>query len=129
MPFKIKNKLKRSKYKKYSSFFTNHQQPVKKTHKNLLKSKYWYFVKRKVFAIRGNTCEVCRRSNTSLHIHHMSYKIMFNEHKNTSKLLVVCKKCHSYIHNKRLAKFACIDPYRNKSNPPSRTALKKMKII
>lgn len=65
-----------------------------KYHKYLL-SDEWANLKIDLFKKRGKICERCL-SNDKIHVHHLTYKNIFNE--DPKDLLILCSKCHKKEH-------------------------------
>jgi 5-methylcytosine-specific restriction endonuclease McrA len=57
-----------------------------------LKSAQWRNMRRDLFRLRGEKCEVCKKPSPNLEIHHLNYKRLGSEL--ASDLKIVCKKCH-----------------------------------
>lgn len=77
-------------------------------YKKYLLSKEWAQLKVDLFDYRGRICEKCS-SKYNLHVHHLTYKNIFNEE--PEDLIILCDKCHKTAHgnkpktiNKRKAK-------------------------
>lgn len=64
-------------------------------YKKYLSSPEWASVRADILSSRGNKCERCGR-NSNLHVHHVSYKNIFNE--DPSDLEVLCSGCHKGEH-------------------------------
>lgn len=62
--------------------------------KYIISSK-WRNKREELFKIRGKICELCK-STSNIHVHHKTYKNLFNE--NMEDLQVLCKCCHSKVH-------------------------------
>jgi hypothetical protein len=58
-------------------------------------SKDWDRLKRQKLNAVGNTCQICN-SPDNLHVHHRTYKRIFNERLND--LTVLCASCHLLFH-------------------------------
>ena len=69
-----------------------------KEYKDYIKSKEWKNVKLDILQQRGNYCEICReqRQVNILHLHHKTYKNLFNEKPEDLQLL--CPTCHMKVH-------------------------------
>jgi len=80
-------------------------------YKAYLKSKEWKAIKAKVISIRGNYCERCKeqRQVNILHLHHKTYKRIFNEA--LSDLELLCPGCHMAEHK--------INPNKKDSKKPA----------
>ncbi len=79
----MKDSLFKTKYKKY------------------LLSDEWATMKIDLIHIRGHKCERCP-SKGNLHLHHLTYKNVFNEEPEDLELL--CAKCHATEHGITKAK-------------------------
>lgn len=82
---KKKKKKQKKTTKKYNSY------------SDYLKSKEWKNKRKRLFKQRNNKCENCGSIN-KLHLHHLTYKNIFNEKDN--ELQVLCSYCHAKIHGK-----------------------------
>lgn len=63
-----------------------------------LDSDAWKALRREILLERGCVCQKCkfRKESRVLHIHHMTYKRLFNELK--TDLMVLCISCHRDVH-------------------------------
>ena len=61
-----------------------------------LHSEQWHLIKKWLFQIKGENCEICG-TNHGLQIHHLTYENLY--HENIEDLKILCKKCHSNIHH------------------------------
>lgn len=68
---------------------------MNKKYKEYLKSKEWSIIKIELYNSRGRKCERCGNKNR-LHIHHKTYKNIFNEE--PSDLEILCSICHEKEH-------------------------------
>lgn len=71
---------------------------MKGTYQEWLKTKYWYEVKKLVFARDGKICRICK-SEKNLEVHHDTYKNHFQEHRHLEDLMVLCRTCHQDFHD------------------------------
>lgn len=62
-----------------------------------LKSVNWESLRFQVLSRDNFTCTKCGVTNVPLHVHHISYKNLFNEP--LEDLASVCEICHSDLHN------------------------------
>ena len=77
---------------------TKSQEINKMSYKEYLQSKEWKAFSKKLKEGRGS-CDLCL-TKANLDVHHIKYKdVIYNEGKNKEWLLVVCRTCHSEIHN------------------------------
>lgn len=60
-----------------------------------LRSKVWKAKRKKLFDLRGRRCEECGFT-MNLHIHHLTYKNIFNEP--LEDLMILCENCHKAKH-------------------------------
>ena len=73
----------------------------KKKYLSYLQSKEWAEIKADILIIRGEKCERCGtkyKRPSSLHLHHLTYKNLYNEEPEDLELL--CQKCHKREHYK-----------------------------
>lgn len=68
---------------------------TRKDYHKYLQSDEWKAKRQALFALRGEYCEVCK-SSSSLHIHHLTYKNIFNEP--FEDLEILCEFCHFKRH-------------------------------
>jgi|GEM_PF-798842 len=92
----IKNKNKKKKKGIRTEYNENALKDI--NYKDFLKTDYWRFVRKIVLKRDKNKCQMCGRNN-NLHIHHLTYKNHFNEHKNLNDLITLCDQCHSIEHS------------------------------
>lgn len=89
---KPKKKKAKTNVKKVKTIF------VKKTfpnYKAYLMSKDWERLRNQKLSAVGSTCQICN-SPDNLHIHHRTYKRIYNERLND--LTVLCGSCHLLFH-------------------------------
>ncbi len=65
-------------------------------YKKYLASKHWRDKKREYSRVYVNMCVICGKK-TDLHIHHMTYIRVGDEHLND--LVFLCSRCHSLVHS------------------------------
>lgn len=65
-------------------------------YKDYLRSPEWKAKRKELFSLRGKKCERCTATK-QLHIHHLTYKNIFNEP--LEDLQILCKFCHKKEHN------------------------------
>ena len=85
-------KIKVKKKKKKDLWWTKYN--------TYLKSPEWRSLREVIFKMRGRKCEKCE-STEVLHIHHLTYKNVFNE--KYEDLQILCKCCHEKEHNKQFS--------------------------
>jgi 5-methylcytosine-specific restriction endonuclease McrA len=69
----------------------------KKKYNKYMHSKAWRRKRKEAFAYHGSECAFCGAKH-NLHIHHKSYKSLFNE--NMDDLMVLCEPCHMKVHKR-----------------------------
>ncbi len=69
-----------------------------KEYKKYIKSQEWKNIKLDILQVRGNYCEICKeqRQVNILHLHHKTYKNLFNE--KAEDLQLLCPNCHMEVH-------------------------------
>jgi hypothetical protein len=67
------------------------------SYSDFLKTGYWLYVKILVQKRDGRKCVECGSKN-KLHIHHLTYKNHFEEHKHLSDMITLCEACHNKKH-------------------------------
>ncbi|MGL5713052.1 MAG: HNH endonuclease [Paraclostridium sp.] len=68
-------------------------------YKEYLKSDEWKNIRELVLKRDNRKCVLCG-SDDRLHIHHKTYKNIFNEIEHLDDLITLCNKCHANEHNK-----------------------------
>ena len=63
-----------------------------------LKSNDWKLKREEALDVYGKSCDVCYSEKDGLHVHHMTYKNIFNE--NMQDLQILCPSCHEKEHSK-----------------------------
>jgi 5-methylcytosine-specific restriction endonuclease McrA len=58
----------------------------------------WKTLRQKVLRRDGYRCTKCN-SKKKLHVHHKTYKRLFNEH--LEDLVTLCKHCHEKVHEQQ----------------------------
>lgn len=89
-----RRKIKESEGKKKTKKISRKKDEYRK----YLDSAEWKLLRNSILKERGCVCEKCKVTNNrwNLHIHHMTYKRLFNELK--ADLLVLCATCHKEVH-------------------------------
>lgn len=65
-----------------------------------MKSDEWKKVRLLVLERDGYVCRCCNRNSdqTTLSVHHSTYKALYNETEHLEDLITLCRFCHSGIH-------------------------------
>jgi 5-methylcytosine-specific restriction endonuclease McrA len=63
-----------------------------------LASNHWRNYRRRKIAQADAKCENCNRNNITLDVHHLTYKRLFFERLNDTKVL--CRSCHKKEHSR-----------------------------
>lgn len=94
-----KRKLKRAKrYVKKNKQDLGDLSKIKgKKYQVFIKSKYWTIVRNMVLIRDNYVCCKCG-SPRELHVHHLTYKHHFAEHKHLDDLITLCRYCHEKEH-------------------------------
>ena len=71
---------------------------LKSKHRKYINSKEWKIKRKQKLEEYGYHCDICG-SEENLHVHHLHYDNF--EHEEMCDLQVLCRKCHSKIHDKR----------------------------
>jgi len=95
---KTKKKIKKTRRKKKTQEFDFSKRMDKQRYKNYLQSDIWRKIKAKVFSIKGKKCE--KYGTTMLtEVYHSVYENKILKGKSLKGLRVVCRDCHTKIHN------------------------------
>lgn len=68
---------------------SNYKDYLQTTHWREIRSRYWESKYKKC-------CEVCKKENLNLDLHHKSYKRLGNEY--LSDFILLCRNCHTGTH-------------------------------
>ena len=69
-------------------------------YKKYIKSSKWRKIRKSIIKRDQEKCRECNKQITekTCHIHHLTYKNIFNEEKYLEDLITLCPECHSLIH-------------------------------
>jgi len=68
------------------------------TRNEYYKSDQWREIALQVKKRDKFTCTKCGAKNCRLNVHHLHYRLLFNEHKDLTCLTTLCEPCHRETH-------------------------------
>lgn len=73
---------------------------ITRKYKTYLRSKEWKKKRKEALDEKGYLCDICKKTQDelveSLHVHHLTYKNLFNE--KMEDLQILCVDCHNNTH-------------------------------